>query len=57
MLLGVVRSTDVCPAYGRAVLGREVVVMKIVEAGGRDGSDGGVWEGIRWTIVRDNRLR
>lgn len=47
MLLWVVRSADVWPAYGRAVLDGDVVVITIVEAGGRDGSDGGVGEGVR----------
>lgn len=57
MLLGVVRSADVLPAYGRAVLGREMVVITVVEAGRRDGSNGGVGKGVRWSIVRDDRLR
>lgn len=35
----------------------KMVIIMIVEAVGRDGSDGGGRKGIRWTIVRDDRLR
>lgn len=50
----VVRPSDVCPAYGRAVLG--IVTIMIVEVGGgRDGSVGKVVWGMivrNWSWLR-----